>query len=271
MSQTKEYVVVLNHLIDIIDPNNEGTYLRHESFFSQISVIAEVEKLFDDFENTKVLEIGCGKGLLCMTLAKIGFNVTASDHLESTEEHIKTILTKAGYNVTVNYKKQNLEEDTYCFEKNSYDVVIAVDVFEHVLNVRIMFENIKKCLKPNGIFIIHTPNYARFNVRLKAFKNIFYPVWPIRLDHYLKENPFTGHIREFTPKELVKIYKLHDFEIIAHRFPKSVSLGRKSNYCKGLLGKLLKLSWLFQELINKVFSKLGHSQLVIGRKIRTEK
>lgn len=266
MTALEEFTCILGVLRDTIDPDGRNNYLQHESFYAQLNVFTELSRVVNSYENLNVLELGCGSGLLSIALAQIGCSVTSSNFYGSTEQNIQDLLNESGFNHSVRFIQQNLEEDTYKFEKNYYDVVFAVDVLEHVKNVKSLFLNTYNCLKPNGLLIVYTPNYARLNVRIKAIKNIFNPIWPIYFERYVKDNPYMGHIREFTPRELIELYKLFNFEVLVQHFPKIMSFDRLPYHPNKVLQIPIRLSWQLEEIVRQFFPKLGHSQLVVGRK-----
>ncbi len=268
MTTREEFISILRALMDTLDPTGQSNYLRHESFYCQLSVFDELLKLnlVDNPENLNILELGSGSGLLSIALAQIGFSVTTSDFFEATGEKLQNLLVQSEFNRPVRFIQQNLEEDSYKFEKESYDVVVAVDVVEHIKNIKSIFNNAHSCLKPNGLLIIHTPNYARLNVRFKAIKNIFNPSWPIYFENYVKENPYLGHIREFTPRELVEVYNLFNFEVLGQCFPQAATFERLAKNRSKLLQIPIGLSWQLQEIVRQFFPWLGPVQLVVGRK-----
>ena len=57
------------------------------------------------------------------------------------------------------YTQVNLEKDGLAvFSDNKFDVVVCSDVLEHLGNTEFVLREIKRCLKPNGIFICTMPN-----------------------------------------------------------------------------------------------------------------
>lgn len=262
----EEFTSVLGVLMDARDPTGQADYFRHESFYCQLSVFKELVRLVGSNRNLKILELGCGSGFLSIALSQMGFSVTTSDFFEDTNQKLKNLLEQTEFKKPVHFIQQNLEEDKYKFEKGYYDVVITVDVVEHIKNVKNIFKNAYDCLKINGILIVHTPNYERLNVRIKAVKNIFNPSWPIHFESYIKDDPYLGHVREFTPKELVELYKAFNFEVLVQRFPKSVTLGRVPKISNRLLKMSIRRSWQVQEITRQFFPSLGPAQLVVGRK-----
>ncbi len=106
---------------------------------------------YDHINGLDILDIGCGGGLVSEELANMGANVTGVDAdknaIEVAKNHAKIS------DLDINYicdDAQNLKEQ--------YDVVIALEIIEHVLDVE---DFIKICIdrvKPNGIIILSTLN-----------------------------------------------------------------------------------------------------------------
>ncbi|ABV75236.1 3-demethylubiquinone-9 3-methyltransferase [Rickettsia akari str. Hartford] len=104
----------------------------------------------------EILDVGCGGGLIAMPLAAQGFNVTAIDALQSNIETASTYAKEN--NVKINYLQSTIEE----LESDKlYDVVICIEVIEHVGNVQQFILNLVKHIKPNGMAIISTINRTK--------------------------------------------------------------------------------------------------------------
>lgn len=109
-------------------------------------------------EGVKIIDIGCGGGILTESLARVGAHVTGLDVstelIDIANEHIKldpTILER------VNYIQTSVEEFSSENEK-LYDAVIASEVVEHVQNPEIFLKECVKLLKPGGSIFITTLN-----------------------------------------------------------------------------------------------------------------
>ncbi|MHA1460161.1 MAG: class I SAM-dependent methyltransferase [Promethearchaeota archaeon] len=104
----------------------------------------------------KVLDIGGGLGLFSLNF-KLNFpesDVFILDY--SQPEGIKEILTK---NLTLrikDYIKADIQEKTP-FDGNSFDVIFALDILEHVENPSIAIDEIMRILKKNGLLFISVP------------------------------------------------------------------------------------------------------------------
>ena len=102
-------------------------------------------------KNIKVLDIGCGGGLLCEPLSKLGAKVIGID---ASERNIKIAKTHA--------KKSKLKINYYCaspenfISKEKFDVVLNMEIVEHVEDVNLFLKESSKFLKKNGVMFIAT-------------------------------------------------------------------------------------------------------------------
>jgi 2-polyprenyl-6-hydroxyphenyl methylase/3-demethylubiquinone-9 3-methyltransferase len=114
--------------------------------------IAKDEK--KPFKNINLLDIGCGGGLLSEPMAKLGANVTG---LDVVEKNIKTASTHAkNQGLKINYIHSTVEKISEKDEK--FDVILNMEVIEHVSDVNLFINSCNKILSPNGIMIFASLN-----------------------------------------------------------------------------------------------------------------
>lgn len=96
------------------------------------------------------------------------------------------------------------------FEPNMFDYVFAGEIIEHLYDTDFFMEEVRRVLKPNGIFILTTPNFLSFGRRIYYLfgKGIF-----MEVSFSLPEKA-AGHIRYFTFHTLKELARLHNFEPI---------------------------------------------------------
>jgi 2-polyprenyl-6-hydroxyphenyl methylase/3-demethylubiquinone-9 3-methyltransferase len=116
------------------------------------------KKLFNDLkmspQRKAALEVGCGGGILCEDIARMGFDVTGIDPSEHSLQ-IATSHAKAS-RLRINYEQGTGEALPY--RDNSFDIVFCCDVLEHVRNLPKVISEISRVLKPGGVFCYDTLN-----------------------------------------------------------------------------------------------------------------
>lgn len=100
----------------------------------------------------KILDFGCGTGLLSYILAKGSFRVTAND-IEFGP--LNLVKEKIRFQDNIEFIegdliKQNLKE-------NTFDLIIALDVLEHIDNLKDYISLFQRILKPGGIILVSGP------------------------------------------------------------------------------------------------------------------
>ena len=106
------------------------------------------------FEGLRFLDIGCGGGLLCEPMARLGAEVVGVDPSETNIEVAK--LHAAESRVEVDYRAATAEELADAGEK--FDVVLNMEVVEHVADVDLFVARCAEMVKPGGIMFVATIN-----------------------------------------------------------------------------------------------------------------
>jgi 2-polyprenyl-6-hydroxyphenyl methylase / 3-demethylubiquinone-9 3-methyltransferase len=111
----------------------------------------------EPFKGLTLLDIGCGGGLLSEPLARLGFTVTGIDPAGNNVDVAKVHAEKSGVQVT--YRKETAE--ALVAEKASFDVVLAMEVIEHVPDVQAFASTATSLVGSGGIFVGATLNRTK--------------------------------------------------------------------------------------------------------------
>ena len=156
----------------------------------------------------KILDIGCGGGLLCEPLNRLGAEMTGIDASKNNIEVAK--LHSKEMNLNIKYMHCSPENLNF---KNKFDVILNMEVVEHVASVDLFIQSCSKLIKKNGIMFVATIN--------KNLKSYLYAI--LGAEYILRWLPIGTHNWEkfLTPQELEKIAKKNNFtadEVVGMKF-----------------------------------------------------
>jgi 2-polyprenyl-6-hydroxyphenyl methylase / 3-demethylubiquinone-9 3-methyltransferase len=106
------------------------------------------------FEGLRILDIGCGGGLLCEPMARLGAEVVGADAAATSIEVAKLHAEQSG--VTIDYRNTTAEELAEAGER--FDIVLNMEVVEHVADVDFYLAKCAEMVKPGGLMFIATIN-----------------------------------------------------------------------------------------------------------------
>ena len=117
-------------------------------------------KRLDCLKGLRILDIGCGGGILSEPLARIGAEVVGADPSANNIEVAKRHAAENG--VTVDYRCTTAEALADAGER--FDLVLAMEVVEHVADVALFMRRCAEMVKPGGLMLT-----ATLNRTLKSF------------------------------------------------------------------------------------------------------
>ena len=151
-------------------------------------------------KNLRILDVGCGGGLLSEPMCKLGANVTGID---ASQKNINV--------AKLHSKKNDLRINYFCSSpekfkvKEKFDVILNMEIVEHVEDVNLFLNSCSKLLKKNGIMFIATLN--------KTLKSYIFAI--IGAEYILRWLPIGTHEWEkfLKPEELISILKNNDLKL----------------------------------------------------------
>ncbi len=165
--------------------------------FNPIRIKYLKENIIEHFKikslkNINILDIGCGGGLLSEPMCRLGANVTGIDaskkNIEVAKYHAKENKLK------IKYFQSTPEELNI---KKKFDVILNMEIVEHVEDLNIFISKSSSLLKKNGIMFIATIN--------KTFKSYLFAI--IGAEYILKWLPIGTHDWEkfVSPNQLINV------------------------------------------------------------------
>ena len=148
----------------------------------------------------KILDIGCGGGLLSEPMSRLGADVVGID---ASEKNINVAKLHA--------KKNNLNIKYVCSSPENYqinekfDVILNMEIIEHVDNVEHFLKSCSNLLKKNGMMFVATLN--------KTLKSYIFAI--VGAEYIMRWLPIGTHSWEkfVKPEDLIKVLKNYNLEL----------------------------------------------------------
>jgi len=218
---------------------------------------------YDSFKDKKVLELGCGAGLVSSHIAKSGANLNSIDLTDNA-----ITLTKKRFEIlNLNSNIEQMDGENLSFADNIFDYVVSWGVIHHSGNMEKVLEEIHRVLKPDGkaYIMIYNRNSLRYRFycffwlgifKLKFFKMNFKQIVGSITDGYiarhLNEKEMNILTNKFTSKSYtysdevntISMYLMGPFYRILFLLPKKIKL---------LFEKFLaqKFGWYMEIILKK--------------------
>ena len=147
----------------------------------------------------RVLDLGCGAGLLANYLAERGHSVTGID---TTAENLEVA---RAHDITNTVRYEEADACALPYPDASFDVVCAMDLLEHVGEPERLVGEAARVLRPGGLFFFHTFNRTR-RAHLIVIKGV---------DWFVRNAPKDLHVIELfrTPAEVTAMCERADLEV----------------------------------------------------------
>ena len=166
------------------------------------SILSHFNKRNSDLplKGIEILDIGCGGGLLSEPMQRLGAKVTGIDaskkNIAIAKIHAKKNNLKIKY---INSSPEKLKI------KKKFDVILNMEIIEHVDDIDLFIKKSSELLKKNGLMFIATLN--------KTLKSYFFAI--IGAEYILRWLPIGTHDwnKFVKPLELTKLCKIHSLKL----------------------------------------------------------
>jgi len=147
-----------------------------------------------------ILDLGCGGGLVCEPLAKLGANVTGVDFIKNN------IVSAETHSKKTNLKIRYLNESLVNFQTNKkYDLILMLEIIEHIDDWKEMISKYIRYLKPNGKIIFSTINRTMLSKIFAIFLAEEILKWIPKKTHSFDKLIKPGELQIFLKKNDMKV------------------------------------------------------------------
>lgn len=183
---------------------NEFTYKYFDETSSHLWLDQQVLPIIQKLKVKRILDVGCGNGNLAGQLVEQEFDVTGCDPEESAIEIARRLVPNGRFHVMGVY------ENPFDLGQNSFDLMIATEVLEHLVLPRKLVDFARQILRHNGWLLITTPFYGGY---LKNLLCSIFNKW---------DDQFTvlwdgGHIKFWSLRTLRQLLNEGSFELIKYK------------------------------------------------------
>ena len=150
-----------------------------------------------------VFDAGCGNGAFLKVLMERGYQVAGCDASQSGVAHAKLACSDR-----IRIEQMSVYDNLADTFGDSWDVVIATEVIEHLYDPRLFIAQVVRLLRPNGVLILSTPFHG-------YWKNLLVAVTG-KMDAHFTALWDGGHIKFWSYRTLTQL--LQEFALSDFRF-----------------------------------------------------
>lgn len=182
-------------------PLHQFNPVRLELIINYIKNYFSINNNTNNLKGIKILDVGCGGGLISEPLARLGADITGIDASEKNIQAAKIHAKKN--NIKINYIHGSPEQLNL---KENFDVLLNLEIVEHVDNIELFLNSCRNLLKNNGIMFTATLNRT-FSSFIKAI---------VGAEYVLRWLPVGTHDwnKFLKPEELEKMLETLEFSLL---------------------------------------------------------
>lgn len=187
----------------------EGSALGSRNVTARLDSMNRLRRL----KGGRLLDIGCGNGAYTIAMAD-GFTDVVGIDIEP--DRLDLFRAAPGHTIEVHH----MSADSTSFEDGSFDAVTAIETIEHVDDPSAVAREVRRVLKPGGVFYLTTPNrWWPFEQHGWRAGNYQVSGWTFPMLTWFRPlHRRFSNARTFTPRELDEAILHHGFRRIGHDY-----------------------------------------------------
>ena len=174
-------------------------------------------------QKLRVLDLGCGNGSFSNLIAQNGYEAVG---IEESEQGIA--IARDNF-PSCEFMQASIYDLPFAHLQHSFDVVIAVEVIEHLFYPKELVKASRKCLKPGGQLILTTPYHGYLKNLALALSG--------KMDKHFSVLWDGGHIKFFSVKTLTTLLETEGYTDIQFKFAGRMPYLWKSMLCSCTLSE----------------------------------
>lgn len=204
-----------------------------------------LKPILESYQKPEILEVGAGHGAFTQKLWNEGYAVSACDLFPEIFYFDKVICKKVDISKELPYPN------------DSFDIVLAIEVMEHIHDHNLFFRECHRILKKGGLFIFSTPNILSLKSRIRfLFTGFYYSFKP--LDHANLDG--MQHISSLT------VDQYNNLAIINGLTPQRIGFDKQQTTSK-LYIPLIPLIWIVSKVKSIPYYLHNHFDILTARKL----
>jgi 2-polyprenyl-3-methyl-5-hydroxy-6-metoxy-1,4-benzoquinol methylase len=195
----------------------DGKSSHHHAYLLPplLEMLSEIKR--SGSQKLRVLDLGCGNGSLSHLIAQQGYEVVGVEDSETGVNYARQSFPDC------HFIQASIYDLPYTELENSFDIVLSVEVIEHLLYPKELVRAAKKCLKPNGRLILTTPYHGYLKNLVLAISG--------KMDSHFTSLWDGGHIKFFSVATLRNLLETEKYTDINFKFSGRIPLLWKSMLC----------------------------------------
>jgi len=225
-----------------LDRYQSPTYQQRRQIVGE-TIRKEVLKLNRPAKTIKLLDFGCGSGVIAKDAATLGLQVTGVDNSQAMIDAAREQLSGFGKQVNLEWLHSGSGRGEY--EEDCYDIVLCLSVLEFVPGIHSLLFRLCALVTPNGMLVVSVPNRKSW---LRTIEKFIYRHPQIfqrfsTLDHLTGPDSYLNHqAHQLSRCELSDIVKRQGLREEAHRFHVAPALFRVID-CLEQAGMMLMMTF----------------------------